>query len=129
MLWIEQVKSDADGPTHAGSFDIAYLGCLPGFVLMAPADESELVHMVATATQINDRPCVFRYPRGDGIGVPIPAEGIPLEIGKGRIVKEGNKIAILSYGARLYECIKAAEILNAKGLSTTCSRCKILQTS
>ena len=121
----------ADGPTHAGSFDIAYLGCLPGFVLMAPADESELVHMVATATQINDRPCVFRYPRGDGIGVPIPAEGIPLEIGKGRIVKEGNKIAILSYGARLYECIKAADILNAKGLSTTVADarfCKPLDT-
>ena len=121
----------ADGPTHAGSFDIAYLGCLPGFVLMAPADESELVHMVATATQINDRPCVFRYPRGDGIGVPIPAEGIPLEIGKGRIVKEGNKIAILSYGARLYECINAADILNAKGLSTTVADarfCKPLDT-
>ena len=109
----------ADGATHAGSFDIAYLGCLPGFILMAPADESELVHMVATASQINDRPCAFRYPRGDGIGVQIPTEGIPLEIGKGRIIKEGNKIAILSYGSRLYECINAAEILTAKGLSTT----------
>ena len=86
----------ADGATHAGSFDISYLGCLPGFILMAPSDESELVHMVATAAQINDRPCAFRYPRGDGIGVQIPSEGIPLEIGKGRIVKEGSKIAIFN---------------------------------
>ena len=109
----------ADGATHAGSFDITYLGCLPNFVLMAPSDESELVHMVATACQINDRPSAFRYPRGDGIGVQIPTEGIPLEIGKGRIINEGSKIAILSYGARLYECIAAADILNAKGLSTT----------
>ena len=121
----------ADGATHAGSFDISYLGCLPGFVLMAPSDESELVHMVATAAQINDRPSAFRYPRGDGIGVPIPSEGIPLEIGKGRIIKEGSKIAILSYGARLYECIKAADMLNAKGLSTTVADarfCKPLDT-
>jgi len=121
----------ADGATHAGSFDIAYLGCLPGFVLMAPSDEAELVHMVATACQINDRPSAFRYPRGDGIGVQIPNEGTPLEIGKGRIVNEGNKIAILSYGARLYECIKAADILNAKGLSTTVADarfCKPLDT-
>jgi len=109
----------ADGATHAGSFDIAYLGCLPNFILMAPSDESELVHMVATACQINDRPSAFRYPRGDGIGVQLPTEGVPLEIGKGRIIEEGNKIAILSYGARLYEAIKAAEILKAKGLSTT----------
>ena len=121
----------ADGATHAGSFDITYLGCLPGFVLMAPADEAELVHMVATAVQINDRPSAFRYPRGDGIGVQIPSEGVPLEIGKGRIVKEGNRIAILSYGARLYECIKAADILSAKGLSTTVADarfCKPLDT-
>ena len=98
---------------------------------MAPSDESELVHMVATAAQINDRPCAFRYPRGDGIGVQIPSEGIPLEIGKGRIVKEGTKIAILSYGTRLYECIKAADMLNAKGLSTTVADarfCKPLDT-
>ena len=121
----------ADGATHAGSFDIAYLGCLPGFVLMAPADEAELVHMVATATQINDRPSALRYPRGDGIGIQIPSEGVPLEIGKGRIVKEGSRIAILSYGARLYECIKAAYILSAKGLSTTVADarfCKPLDT-
>ena len=109
----------ADGATHAGSFDITYLGCLPNFILMAPSDEAELVHMVATASQINDCPSAFRYPRGDGIGVQIPNEGIPVEIGKGRIIEEGSKIAILSYGARLYEAIKAAEILKAKGLSTT----------
>ncbi|HUF86188.1 MAG TPA: 1-deoxy-D-xylulose-5-phosphate synthase [Thermohalobaculum sp.] len=109
----------ADGPTHAGAFDIAYLGCLPGFVLMAAADEAELVHMVATAVQIDDRPCAFRYPRGEGMGVELPAAGVPLEIGRGRIVREGTKIAILSYGARLAECLKAAEELEARGLSTT----------
>ena len=121
----------ADGATHAGSFDITYLGCLPGFILMAPSDESELMHMVATAAKIDDCPCAFRYPRGDGIGVQMPEEGVPLEIGKGRILKEGTKIAILSYGARLYECIKAAEILNAKGLSTSVADarfCKPLDT-
>jgi 1-deoxy-D-xylulose-5-phosphate synthase len=109
----------ADGPTHAGSFDVAYLGCLPNFVLMAPADEAELVHMVATAVAIDDRPSALRYPRGEGLGVPLPEEGKPLEIGKGRIVREGNKIAIFSYGARLGECLKAADELNAYGLSTT----------
>src|SRR6478736_3233370 len=109
----------ADGPTHAGSFDIAYLGCLPGFVLMAPADEAELVHMVATAVAIDDRPSALRYPRGEGRGVPLPEEGKPLEIGKGRIVREGTKIAIFSYGTRLGECLKAADELNAHGLSTT----------
>ena len=121
----------ADGATHAGSFDITYLGCLPGFILMAPSDESELVHMVATAAQIDDCPSAFRYPRGDGIGIALPEEGIPLDIGKGRIVKEGSKIAILSYGARLQECIKASEILNARGLSTTVADarfCKPLDT-
>jgi len=121
----------ADGATHAGSFDITYLGCLPGFILMAPSDESELMHMVATAAKIDDCPCAFRYPRGDGIGVQMPEEGVPLEIGKGRILKEGTKIAILSYGARLYESIKAAEILNAKGLSTSVADarfCKPLDT-
>ena len=86
----------ADGPTHAGSFDIAYLGCLPGFVLMAAADEAELVHMVATQVAIDDRPSALRYPRGDGVGVEMPEEGVPLEIGKGRIVREGSKIALLS---------------------------------
>jgi 1-deoxy-D-xylulose-5-phosphate synthase len=109
----------ADGPTHAGAFDVAYLGCLPGFVLMAAADEAELVHMVSTAVAIDDRPSALRYPRGEGIGVPMPAEGKPLEIGKGRIVREGSKIALFSYGARLGECLKAADELATYGLSTT----------
>ena len=86
----------ADGPTHAGSFDVAYLGCLPGFVLMAAADEAELVHMVATAVAIDDRPSALRYPRGDGVGVDMPEFGVPLEIGKGRIVREGSSVALLS---------------------------------
>jgi len=109
----------ADGPTHAGSFDVAYLGCLPGFVIMAAADEAELVHMVATQVAINDRPSALRYPRGDGVGVDMPAEGKPLEIGKGRVVREGSKIALLSLGTRLAECLKAAEELASFGLSTT----------
>jgi 1-deoxy-D-xylulose-5-phosphate synthase len=109
----------ADGPTHAGAFDVAYLGCLPGFVLMAAADEAELVHMVATAVAIDDRPSALRYPRGEGLGVPLPAEGKPLEIGKGRIVREGSKIALLSFGARLGECLQAADELATFGLSTT----------
>src|SRR5204862_1525473 len=96
----------ADGPTHAGSFDVAYLGCLPGFVLMAPSDEAELVHMVATAVAIDDRPSALRYPRGEGRGVPLPEEGKPLEIGKGRVVREGTKGALVSFGARLAECLK-----------------------
>jgi 1-deoxy-D-xylulose-5-phosphate synthase len=109
----------ADGPTHAGAFDLAYLGCLPGFVIMAAADEAELKHMVATAAVIDDRPSAFRYPRGEGIGVDMPAVGQPLEIGKGRIVREGTAIAILSLGARLSESLKAADRLAAFGLSTT----------
>jgi len=109
----------ADGPTHAGAFDVAYLGCLPGFVLMAAADEAELVHMVATQVAIDDRPSALRYPRGEGLGVPLPAEGKALEIGKGRILREGHKVALLSYGARLGECLKAADELAALGLSTT----------
>ncbi len=109
----------ADGPTHAGSFDVAYLGCLPGFVLMAAADEAELVHMVATAAAIDDRPSALRYPRGEGVGVPLPAEGVPLEIGKGRIVREGSKVALLSFGTRLAECLKAADELATLGLSAT----------
>jgi len=109
----------ADGPTHAGSFDIAYLGCLPGFVLMAAADEAELKHMVATAAAIDDRPSALRYPRGDGVGVELPAEGVPLEIGKGRVLREGTTVALLSYGARLAECLKAADQLAGYGLSTT----------
>src|SRR5262244_2836909 len=109
----------ADGPTHAGAFDVTYLGCLPGFVLMAAADEAELVHMVATAVAIDDRPSALRYPRGEGLGVPMPDEGRPLEIGKGRIVQEGHKVALLSFGARLGECLKAAKELAALGLSAT----------
>jgi 1-deoxy-D-xylulose-5-phosphate synthase len=109
----------ADGPTHAGAFDVAYLGCLPGFVLMAAADEAELVHMVATQVAIDDRPSALRYPRGEGLGVPMPAEGVPLEIGKGRVLREGHKVAIFSFGARLGECLKAADELAALGLSTT----------
>ena len=109
----------ADGQTHAGSYDIAYLSCLPGFVVMAAADEAELVHMVATAVSIDDRPCAFRYPRGDGMGVEMPESGEVLEIGKGRIIREGGTIALLSFGARLRECLNAAEELAARGLSTT----------
>jgi|TARA_Y100001933_G_scaffold262835_4_gene321994 1-deoxy-D-xylulose-5-phosphate synthase len=109
----------ADGPTHAGSFDITYLACLPGFVVMAAADEAELKHMVATAVEIDDRPSSFRYPRGEGVGIEMPVIGTPLEIGKGRILREGSKVAILSLGTRLAEALKAADHLNALGLSTT----------
>ncbi len=109
----------ADGATHAGSFDIAYLGCLPDMVIMAAADEAELKHMVATAATIDDRPSAFRYPRGDGVGIEMPAEGVPLPIGKGRIVREGSTVAILSLGTRLRDAMKAAEQLASFGLSTT----------
>ncbi|MBB5515486.1 1-deoxy-D-xylulose-5-phosphate synthase [Rubricella aquisinus] len=109
----------ADGATHAGSFDIAYLTNLPGFTVMAPADEAELVHMVATAAQIDDGPSAFRFPRGEGVGVDMPERGTPIEIGKGRIVKEGTKLAILSYGTRLAESVAAAEVLDTRGISTT----------
>ena len=109
----------ADGPTHAGAFDIAYLGTLPGFVLMAPSDEVELMHMVATAVEIDDRPSALRYPRGEGIGLERPPIGTALEIGKGRIIKEGNSIAILSFGARLEQCLLAGEKLAHYGLSAT----------
>jgi 1-deoxy-D-xylulose-5-phosphate synthase len=109
----------ADGPTHAGAFDLAYLGCLPGFVLMAAADEAELKHMVATAVAIDDGPSAVRYPRGEGVGVEMPREGKPLEIGKGRIVREGTTVALLSLGTRLAECVKAADQLATLGLSTT----------
>ncbi|WP_439599006.1 1-deoxy-D-xylulose-5-phosphate synthase [Falsiroseomonas sp.] len=109
----------ADGATHAGSFDIAYLGCLPNMVLMAAADEVELMHMVATAAQIDDRPSAFRYPRGEGLGLALPSRGTPLEIGRGRVLREGTAVAILSYGTRLAECLKAAEELAAQGLSCT----------
>ncbi len=109
----------ADGPTHAGAYDITFLGCLPGMVIMAAADEAELVHMVATCAAIDDRPSAVRYPRGEGIGVPLPERGEVLPIGKGRILREGTKIALLSFGARLAECLKAADELAARGLSTT----------
>jgi 1-deoxy-D-xylulose-5-phosphate synthase len=108
-----------DGQTHAGSFDITYLGSLPDFVIMAAADEAELVHMVSTCVAIDDRPSAVRFPRGDGVGVPLPEAGEPLEIGRGRIVREGTTIAILNLGARLAECLKAAQELGAYGLSTT----------
>ena len=117
----------ADGPTHAGSFDLAYLGCLPDMVIMAAADEAELVHMVATAATIDDRPSAFRYPRGEGVGVERPEEGVPLEIGKGRIVREGNTVAILSLGTRLGEALKAAEQLGAMGLSTTVADARFMK--
>src|SRR6202171_264331 len=109
----------ADGPTHAGSFDVAYLACLPDFVVMAAADETELVHMVATAAAIDDRPSAFRFPRGGGTGAALPTEGKPLEIGRGRVVREGTAAAILSFGARLPECLAAADDLAAHGLSVT----------
>ncbi|MEP3280189.1 MAG: 1-deoxy-D-xylulose-5-phosphate synthase [Stappiaceae bacterium] len=109
----------ADGPTHAGSFDTAYLGNLPGFVVMAPSDEAELRHMVATAVAYDEGPCSFRYPRGEGVGIDMPEVGIPLEIGRGRIVREGTKVALLSFGSRLQSCLTAAEELEAAGLSTS----------
>jgi 1-deoxy-D-xylulose-5-phosphate synthase len=109
----------ADGPTHAGAFDTAYLGCLPGFVLMAAADEAELVHMVATQVAIDDAPSALRYPRGEGTGVAMPEEGRPIEIGKGRVLAEGSKVALFSYGTRLADCLNAAKELGAYGLSTT----------
>ena len=109
----------ADGATHAGSFDIGFMGALPGMVLMAAADEADLARMVATAVAIDDRPSAFRYPRGEGVGVAIPEIAEPLEIGKGRIVREGTAVAILSFGTRLAECLKAADLLAARGLSAT----------
>lgn len=109
----------ADGATHAGAFDIAYLGCLPNIVLMAPSDEVELMHMVATAAQYDDGPIAFRYPRGEGVGAPLPAQGKPLKIGKGRIVREGTDVAILSYGTRLAECLKAADLMAEQNISAT----------
>ncbi len=109
----------ADGPTHAGAFDIAYLSNLPGFTVMAAADEAELVHMVATAAAHDSGPIAFRYPRGEGTGVALPERGEPLEIGKGRIVRQGDDIAFLSFGARLGECLEAADMLEAHGLTAT----------
>ena len=109
----------ADGPTHAGSFDVGFMGALPGMVLMAPSDEAEMTRAVATAAAIDDVPSAFRYPRGEGVGVPIPEVAEPFEIGKGRIVREGTTVAILSFGARLSESLRAADLLAARGFSTT----------
>ncbi|WP_045388011.1 1-deoxy-D-xylulose-5-phosphate synthase [Falsirhodobacter sp. alg1] len=109
----------ADGATHAGSFDVGFLANLPGFVVMAAADEAELVHMVATAAAHDDGPIAFRYPRGEGTGAPLPLQGTPLEIGKGRVLREGKRVALLSFGTRLFETEKAAEALEAQDISTT----------
>ena len=109
----------ADGSTHAGSFDTTYLATLPNMVVMAPSDEAELMHMVATAAALDDRPCSFRYPRGEGVGVEMPERGEVLEIGKGRVMKEGNRVALLSFGSSLKHALQAAEDLDSQGLSTT----------
>jgi 1-deoxy-D-xylulose-5-phosphate synthase len=109
----------ADGATHAGSFDLSFLGCLPGMVIMAPADEAELMHMVATSTALGDRPSAFRYPRGEGTGATLPARGALLDIGRGRVLREGSSVAILSLGTRLGEALRAADELAARGLSAT----------
>jgi 1-deoxy-D-xylulose-5-phosphate synthase len=109
----------ADGATHQGSFDLAYLSCLPNMTIMAAADEVELMHMVATAAAHNSGPIAVRYPRGEGVGLALPERGSPLEIGKGRVLREGTKVALLSLGTRLAECLKAADDLGARGLSTT----------
>ena len=109
----------ADGPTHAGSFDVAFLGCLPNMVIMAASDEAELMHMVATANAYDAGPIAFRYPRGEGVGIELPERGEVLPIGKGRIVREGSRVAILSLGTRLQEALKAADILASKGLPAT----------
>ena len=109
----------ADGATHAGAFDVAFLANLPGFVVMAAADEAELVHMVATAAAHEAGPIAFRFPRGDGVGVEMPVTGVPLEIGRGRIMREGSRVAILSFGTRLSEVLVAAEALAARGIAPT----------
>jgi len=109
----------ADGPTHAGSFDITYLSTLPNFVVMAASDESELVKMINTSVHINDRPSAFRYPRGNGVGIEMPAISEVLEIGKGRVIQEGKKVAILNFGTRLDECKKASDLLSKKGIEIT----------
>ena len=109
----------ADGATHAGSFDLAYLGCLPGIVIMAPSDEVELMHMVATAAAIEDRPSAIRYPRGESTGLPLPPRGEILSIGCGRIIREGSKVALLSLGTRLADALKAADDLATSGITPT----------
>ncbi len=117
----------ADGATHAGSFDLAFLGCLPHFIIMAPSDEAELVHMIATQIAIDDAPSATRYPRGDGVGVELPERGTVLEIGKGRIIREGTSVAILSLGTRLQESLKAATELERYGLSTTVADARFMK--
>lgn len=111
----------ADGPTHCGSFDVTYMACLPNMIVMAPSDEAELFHMVATAAAIDDRPSCFRYPRGNGIGVPLPPgnKGVPLEVGKGRIVLEGERVALLGYGSAVQNCLAAASLVERHGLKVT----------
>jgi len=117
----------ADGPTHAGNYDAAYLGALPGFVIMAAGDEAELRHMVATAAAHDSGPIAFRYPRGDGLGVELPEHGSVLPIGRGRVLKQGSAVAILSFGARLGEALAAAEKLGAFGLSPTVADARFLK--
>ncbi len=117
----------ADGATHAGAYDLAFLGCLPGFVIMAAADEAELVHMVATSAAIDDRPSAFRFPRGEGVGVEMPVRGEILEIGRGRVMREGTKVAILSLGTRLAAALDAAETLETRGLSTTVADARFMK--
>ncbi|MDD2877519.1 MAG: 1-deoxy-D-xylulose-5-phosphate synthase [Acidiphilium sp.] len=117
----------ADGATHAGVFDLAYLGCLPGMVVMAPSDEAELMDCVATAAIIDDRPSAFRYPRGEGIGLELPARGTPWQIGRGRIVREGSSVAILALGPRVYDALKAADELAARGFSTTVADARFMK--
>lgn len=111
----------ADGPTHCGAFDVAYMACLPNMVVMAPSDEAELMHMVATSMAIDDRPSCFRFPRGNGVGVPLPAnnKGTVLEIGKGRVLIEGSKVAIVGYGTIVQNCLEAHAILADKGVNAT----------
>jgi len=117
----------ADGPTHAGNYDSAYLGTIPGMVLMAAADEAELRHMVATAAAYEAGPIAFRYPRGEGVGVELPAHGTPLQIGKGRIMRKGATVALLAYGTRLGECLAAGERLAALGLNPTIADARFLK--
>jgi 1-deoxy-D-xylulose-5-phosphate synthase len=117
----------ADGATHAGAYDLCFLGPMPNMVIMVPSDEGELMHAVATAAAIDDRPSAFRYPRGEGLGVILPDRGTPWEIGKGRIIREGSKVAILALGPRLAECLRAAEELGARGLPTTVADARFMK--
>jgi 1-deoxy-D-xylulose-5-phosphate synthase len=117
----------ADGATHAGAYDLCYLGAMPNMVIMAPSDEAELMHCVATAAAINDRPSAFRYPRGEGLGVALPARGTPWEIGKGRVVREGSKVAILAFGPRVADALKAADELTARGFTTTVADARFMK--